>query len=120
MKGASQTMENRERQNRLTLRLNDDELYILEQKCKASNMKDKSSFLRHLIIYGYVYDIDYSDLREYNYTLGKISGNLNQIAKRMNATGNVYKADVEEVKKLMKQVWDTQKAMLSKQPSMKQ
>ena len=65
-------------------------------------------------------DVDYSDLREYNYTLGKISGNLNQIAKRMNATGNVYKADVEEVKKLMKQVWDTQKSMLSKQPTMKQ
>lgn len=65
-------------------------------------------------------DIDYSDLREYNYTLGKISGNLNQIAKRINATGNVYKADVEEVKKLMKQVWDTQKSMLSKQPTMKQ
>ena len=46
--------------------------------------------------------------------------NRNQIAKRMNATGNVYKADVEEVKKLMKQVWDTQLAMLKKQPSMKQ
>ena len=45
---------------------------------------------------------------------------LEQIAKRMNATGNVYKADVEEVKKLMKQVWDKQKAMLSKQPTMKQ
>ena len=60
-------------------------------------------------LYGFVYDIDYSDLREYNYTLGKISGNLNQIAKRMNSTGNVYKADVEEVKKLMKQVWDTHK-----------
>ena len=60
-------------------------------------------------LYDFVYDIDYSDLREYNYTLGKISGNLNQIAKRMNATGNVYKADVVEVKKLMKQVWDTHK-----------
>lgn len=83
-------------------------------------MKSKSTFLRRLILYGFVYDIDYSDLREYNYTLGKISGNLNQISKRMNATGNVYKADVEEVKKLMKQVWDTQKSMLSKQPSMKQ
>lgn len=68
----------------------------------------------------YETDIDYSDLRDYNATLGKISGNLNQIAKRMNATGNVYKADVEEVKKLMKQVWDTQKSMLAKQPSMKQ
>lgn len=65
-------------------------------------------------------DIDYSDLRNYNATLGKIGSNLNQIAKRMNATGNVYKTDVEEVKKLMKQVWDTQKAMLARQPSMKQ
>ena len=83
-------------------------------------MKSKSAFLRHLILYGYVYDIDYSNLRDYNATLGKIGGNLNQIAKRMNATGNVYKADVEEVKKLMKQVWDTQKSMLSKQPTMKQ
>ena len=87
---------------------------------KASGMKSKSAFLSRQILYGFVYDIDYSDLREYNYTLGKISSNLNQIAKRMNATGNVYKADVEEVKKLMKQVWDTQKSMLSKQPTMKQ
>ena len=83
-------------------------------------MKSKSTFLRRLILYGFVYDLDYSDLRDYNATLGKINGNLNQIAKRMNATGNVYKADVEEVKKLMKQVWDTQLAMLKKQPSMKQ
>lgn len=113
-------MENRERQNRMTLRLSDDELYILEQKFKASNMKDRSAFLRHLIIYGYVYDVDYSELREYNSALAKIGNNLNQIAKRMNATGNVYKADVEEVKKLMKQVWDTQKAMLARQPTMKQ
>ena len=105
-------MENRERQNRLTLRLNDDELYILEQKCKASNMKDKSAFLRHLILYGYVYDIDYSELREYNSALAKIGNNLNQIAKRMNATGNVYKADVHEVMELKKQLLHTQKSML--------
>ena len=113
-------MANRERKNELKIYLNDKEQYILEQKVKISGMKSKFTFLRRLILYGFVYDIDYSDLRDYNATLGKISGNLNQIAKRMNATGNVYKADVEEVKKLMKQVWDTQKAMLSKQPSMKQ
>ncbi len=34
-------------------------------------MKSKSAFLRHLILYGYVYDIDYSGLRDYNTTLGK-------------------------------------------------
>ncbi len=34
-----------------------------------------------LILYGFVYDLDYSDLRDYNATLGKISGNLNQDSK---------------------------------------
>lgn len=58
-------------------------------------------------------DIDYSDLREYNTTLSKISNNLNQIAKCMNATGNIYVADVKEVKELIKKVWNTQKSMLS-------
>ena len=113
-------MANRERKNELKIYLSDKEQYILEQKVKISGMKSKSTFLRRLILYGYVYDIDYSGLRDYNATLGKTSSNLNQIAKRMNATGNVYKTDVDEVKKLMKQVWDTQLAMLKKQPNMKQ
>ncbi len=113
-------MANREHKNELKIYLSDDEKYILDQKVKASGMRDKSSFLRRLILYGFVYDIDYSELREYNTTLSKIGNNLNQIAKRMNATGNVYSADVKEVKELMKKVWDTQKAMLSKQPYMKQ
>lgn len=112
-------MANRERKNELKIYLSDDEKYILEQKVKVSGMRDKSTFLRRLILYGFVYDIDYSELREYNAALGRIGNNLNQIAKRMNATGNVYAADVKEVKELMKKVWNTQKAMLSKQPYMK-
>lgn len=113
-------MAKRERQNELKIYLNNDEQYILEQKFKISGMKSKSSFIRHLILYGYVYDVDYEHLREYNTILARIDNNLNQIAKRMNATGNVYEADVKEVKELMKQVWQSQKSMLSKQPSIKQ
>ena len=113
-------MAKRERQNELKIYLNNDEQYILEQKFKISGMKSKSSFIRHLILYGYVYDVDYEHLREYNTTLARIGNNLNQITKRMNATGNVYEADVKEVKELMKQVWQSQKSMLSKQPSIKQ
>ncbi len=113
-------MPKRERKIPIQIYLSEDEDYILSQKQKASGMKSKSSFLRHLILYGYVYDIDYSELREYNSALAKIGNNLNQIAKRMNATGNVYEADVKEVKELMNQVWHIQKSMLSKQPYIKQ
>ena len=113
-------MANRERKKELKIYLNEDEYFILEQKWKASKMKSKSSFIRHLILYGYVYDVNYEHLREYNTILSRISNNLNQIAKRINTTSNIYQADVKEVKELMKQVWQSQKSMLSKQPSIKQ
>ena len=113
-------MANRNRTNPVQFYLDDDEQYLLDEKFRLSGMKSKSAFLRKLILYGYVYDVDYSYLRNYNTELGRISSNLNQIAKRMNATGNVYKADVNEVKELMKQVWQSQKSMLSRQPSIRQ
>ena len=80
-------------------------------------MKSKSAFLRKLILY--VYDVDYSYLRNYNTELGRISSSLNQIAKRINSTGNIYKEDMDEVKELMNEVWRTKKSMLSKQPLIK-
>ena len=78
-------MAKRERQNELKIYLSDDEQYILNTKFKASGMKSMSAFLCKLILYGYVYDVDYSYLRNYNTELGRISSNLNQIAKRVNS-----------------------------------
>lgn len=113
-------MKNRNRKNELKIFLNDDEKYILEQKWKLSGTKSRSAFIRHLILYGYVYDVDYSDLREYNTSLARIGNTLNQIAKRANTTGNIYGDDIKEVKELMNKIWHTQKSMLSRQPSIKQ
>lgn len=113
-------MPKRKRKIPIQIYLNEDENYILTQKTKLSGMKSRSGFIRHLILYGYVYDVDYSDLREYNNTLSRISGSLNQIAKRINATGNIYDDDIREVKELMNKIWHTQKSMLSRQPSIKQ
>ena len=112
-------MANRTRNNRNEFHLNDDEQYILDEKFKLSGMKSKSAFLRKLILFGFVYDVDYSYLRDYNTELGRISKNLNQIAKRINSTNHIYQEDINEVKELMDEVWHTQKSMLSKQPLIK-
>ena len=112
-------MANRSRTNPVQFYLDDDEQYILDEKFRVSGMKSKSAFLRKLILYGYVYDVDYSYLRNYNTELGRISSSLIQIAKRLNSTGNIYKEDMDEVKELMNEVWRTQKSMLSKQPLIK-
>ena len=111
--------ENRTRKNELKIYLSDDEKYILDKKVELSRRKSTSDYIRTLILYGFVYDVDYSYLRQYNETLGKISSSLNQIAKRINSTGNVYEEDMKEVKEIMDEVWRTQKAMLRKQPLIK-
>ena len=109
-------MEKRKRDNQIILRLNDDEKYILDAKCKNAEYKNRNDYLRHLILYGYTYFVDYSELHDYNINLSRIGKSLNQIAARINSTGNIYSEDLEEVKELMRQVWRTQKSMLSKQP----
>ena len=60
-------MANRKRTNPVQFYLDDDEQYILDEKFRLSGMKSKSAFLRKLILYGYVYDVDYSYLRNYNF-----------------------------------------------------
>ena len=109
-------MENRERKHRVTLRLSDDEYRILKGKTKACNYRDMSDTMRHLIIEGMLYEVDYSYLREYNIQLGKIGNNINQVVHRANETRSIYQTDVNELKKEMDEVWRLQKSMLSKQP----
>ncbi len=112
-------MANRNHTNPVRFYLSDDEQYILNTKFKASGMKRMSAFLRKLILYGYVYDVDYSNLRNYNTELGRISSSLNQIAKRVNSTGNIYQEYINELKELMNEICHTQKSMLSKQQKIK-
>ena len=102
-------MANRNRTNPVQFYLSDDEQYILNTNFKASSMKSMSAFLRKLILYEYVYDVDYSYLRNYNTELGRINSSLNQIAKQVNSTRNIYQDDINEVKELMNKVWHTQR-----------
>ncbi len=113
-------MENRTRKHALILRLSDDEFRILDGKTRLSGMHSRSAFIRQLIIEGIVYDVDYSYLRENNYQLGRIGNNINQIAHRVNTTGNIYKSDIDQLKKEMQEIWRLQKSMLSQQPFLTQ
>ncbi len=113
-------MADRKRTTPIQFYVNEDEEKILNEKFRLSGMKSKSEFLRQLILYGYVYDVDYSYLRSYNVELGRISSILNQIAVRVNSTNRIYEDDMKEIKEMMEQVWHTHKSMLSKQPLIKQ
>ena len=48
--------------------------------------------------------------------LQKIGTNINQIARRVNATGTLYAQDMEDIKGAMAEIWQLQRSILSKAP----
>ena len=60
---------------------NNEIKFILDEKWKLSELKSRSDFLRQLIIYGYVFDVNYDGLKEYNKELNAIGNNINQIVR---------------------------------------
>ncbi len=109
-------MANRTRNHKFTLYLSDEENRILEGKAKYCGLRSKGEMLRQLIIESLLYEVDYSELHEYNMELHKIGTNINQIARRINETRSVYKTDIDKIQKEMDEIWRLQKSMLSKQP----
>ena len=99
--------------------LSENEKYVLDEKIKESKMRNISEYIRHLILYGYVYDIDYNGLKEYNYQIAALGRNINMIRERIMKTGNAYEEDLNEIKELMDKIWHTHESMLSKVPLQK-
>ena len=71
---------------------------------------------RKMLIDGYVIRLDYSDVKAMTAELQKIGTNINQIAKRVNATGTLYAQDIEDIKGAMAEIWQLQRSILSKAP----
>ena len=49
------------------------------------------------------------------YEINKIGVNINQIAKRVNAGGSIYQADMEEIRERLDEIWQLQRHILSSQ-----
>lgn len=97
---------NRERKNTFLVRLSDDELKVLDKKLAVSGFRNRNELIRHLIIFGGIFKIDLTPLKETEVAVNRIGNNINQIAKKMNETGNVYIQDVREIKKLLDKIYN--------------
>ena len=54
----------------------------------------------------YVIKLDIPQLRELTSQMSRISNSENQIAKRLNTTGNLYETDIEEIKKNQEEIYE--------------
>lgn len=77
----------------------DHELEMLEKKMKDFGVQNRSAFIRKMSIDGYCIQLDLPELRKMTTFLHRCSNNLNQYAKMANAAGDVYRKDMELLRK---------------------
>lgn len=87
------------------VRLSPEEYDLLEHKFKLSGYKSKSEFMRTVLFETLIFTINHNEWQEFLRHVRNITANVNQIAKRVNSTGNIYYEDMEEIKKGIEEIW---------------
>lgn len=95
-------MANRVRTHGIYLMLSDDELKVLEKKYRLSGCKTLRQFIMKCIIGKDIFVLDMTVFRELSSSIGRMTGSINQIAKRVNSTAAIYKDDILDIQELLK------------------
>ena len=95
-------MANRVRTHGIYLMLSDDELKVLEKKYRLSGCKTLRQFIVKCILGKDIFVLDMTSFRELSASIGRITGSINQIAKRVNSTAAIYKDDIIDIQELLK------------------
>ena len=109
-------MAERERKYQLKIWVTEEEKNIILERRKIAGFRNTSAYIRKMAIDGRIFKIDHTPLKEISSLMTRVSTNINQIAKRVNSTNNIYKDDVEELKEMINEIWQSLKSILSKLP----
>lgn len=93
----------------------EEEKRLIDEKMSQLPTKRYGAYLRKMAIDGYIIQVDTADIKEMTKALGAIGRNINQIAKRVNAGGPTYQADMEEIRERLEQIWQLQRRILLSQ-----
>ena len=100
----------------LTFYVTENEKEVIKQRMALIGLKNMSTYLRKISIDGYLIKPDYSFFNGISQNIEGVSRNINQIAKRANATESLYADDVKEIKDKQGEIWQLLKFILSQLP----
>lgn len=97
----------RKRSVKLEFWVSPEEKAQIEQKMSELGTENLSAYLRKMAIDGRILKLDLPELRELLSLMRRYSGNLNQIAKRVNSTHRVYAADLDDIQTSQAKLWQS-------------
>ena len=103
-------MANRKRNIQMKFYVTEEEKRLIDEAQLPT--RRYGAYLRKMAIDGYIIQLDTMDIKRMNAALSAIGRNINQIAKRLNAGGGAYKADMREIQERLDEIWQLQRRIL--------
>lgn len=111
-------MANRIRNERLEIKLTEEEKAIFVEKRKLAKCRNMSHFIRKCVLEKEIYIVDLEPFRDLQGLLSNATNNINQITKRVNSTGIIYKDDIDDIKKeiehFSRELWKIHSLLLNR------
>ena len=98
-------MAHRKRTVQLHFMVTEHERDLIRQKMEQLGTNNLGVYLRKMAVDGYIVKLDLPELRELLTLLRRTSNNINQVARRVHQTGNVYDTDLEDILQKQESIW---------------
>ena len=98
----------------LYFKVSPEEKARIDEKMEQLGIHNRRAYLRKMAVDGYAVRVDMVDFKALVSLLRICSNNLNQIAKRVNSTGNLYAEDVADLQSRYGELWNAVSTILSK------
>ena len=92
----------------------EEESNIIQQKMELIGVKNQSSFLRTMVLKGYLIKLDLREIKEAIRLLGILSNNVNQIAIRLHERGSIYATEIDDIKDSQVELRELMKQLLQR------
>ena len=98
-------MAERTRPIRIEFCVTEQERQLIQSKMAQLGTKNMGAYLRKMAIDGYIIKVDYTQQKKLAAAVSRVAGNINQICRRINSTGNLHAEDVAELKERQVEIW---------------
>lgn len=98
-------MENDRRNHKISFRMNEEEYEIFMDKFLKSKADSQGKFIRRMLLNGIVLHFDENKAKTAFRLMSNVANNINQIAVRVNSTGNIYAEDISEIQRDINELW---------------
>ena len=104
--------KNRVRTQQIAFRVTPEEREMIERRMAQAGVKNFRAYMLKQAVDGRVIHIELDSVNEMVRLLSNATSNINQIARRVNGTGNLYEQDVADLSTRYDELWKQIKEIL--------